>query len=57
MGIAHLSKNYLLRLYEILEIVTYQNQKALLNKRSELFCYFCYANKPFLENCTGHEFR
>ena len=35
---SNISKKCLLCLYEKLEIVTYQNQKELLNKRSELFC-------------------
>ena len=28
-----------------LEILTYQNQRILLNNRSELLCKFCHANK------------
>ena len=42
---SNISKKCLLYLYEKLEIVTYQNQTELLNKRSELLCKCRYANK------------
>ena len=35
---SNISKKCLLCVYEKLEIVTYENQKQLLNKRSELLC-------------------
>ena len=54
---SNISKKCLLCLYEKLEIVTYQNQKELLNKRSELLCKFCHAYKFFLKNNTGNDFR
>ena len=50
-----ISKKYLLRLYENLEIVTYQNQKDFLNKRSELLRKCRHTNKFLLENYTGNE--
>ena len=50
-------KKCLLRLYQKLEIVTYQNQKELLNKRSELLCKCGHANKFLLKNYTGNDFR
>ena len=37
--------------------VTYQNQKELLNKRSELLCKCCHDNKFLLKNYTGNDFR
>ena len=52
-----ISKKCLLRLYQKLEIVTYQNQKELLNKRSELLCKCRRANKFLLKNYTGNDFR
>ena len=52
-----ISRKYLLYLYEKLEIVTYQNQKELLNERSELLCKCRRANKFLLKNCTGNDFR
>ena len=45
-----ISKKCLMCLYEKLEIVIYQNQKELLNKRSELLCKFHHANKFLLKN-------
>ena len=42
---SNISKKCLLCWYEKLKIVTYQNQKKLLNKRSELLCKSGYANK------------
>ena len=50
-------KKYLLCLYEKLEIVTYQNQKELFNKRSELLCKCRHANRFLLKNYTGNDFR
>ena len=47
---------YLLCLYEKLEIVTYQNQKEHLNKRSELLCKCRHASKFVLKNYTGNDF-
>ena len=54
---SNISKKCLLCLYEKLEIVTYQNQKELLNKRSELLCKCHHANKFLLKNYTGNDFR
>ena len=55
---SNISKKCLLCLYEKLEIVNYQNQKELLNKRSELLCNKCrHANKFLLKNYTGNDFR
>ena len=54
---ANILKKCLLCLYEKLEIVTYQNQQKILNKRSELLCKCCHANKFLLENYTGNGFR
>ena len=54
---SNISKKYLLYLYEKLEIVTYQNQKKLLNKRSELLCKRRFANKFLFKNYTGNYFR
>ena len=42
-----ISKKFLLCLYEKLEIVAYQNQKELLNKRYEFLCKCCHTNKFF----------
>ena len=53
----NISKEYLLGLYEKLETVTYQNQEELLNKRSELLCKCCHANKFLLKNYTSNDFR
>ena len=54
---SNISKKSLLCLYEKLEIVTLQNQKELLNKRSELLCKCSHANKFLLKNYTGNDFR
>ena len=54
---SNISKKCFLSLYEKLEIVTYQNQKELLNKRSEIICKCCHANMFFLKNYTGKDFR
>ena len=54
---SNISKKCLLCLYGKLEIVTYQNQKELLNKRSELLCKCRHANKYLLNNYTGSDFR
>ena len=53
---SNISKKCLLCLYQKLEIVIYQNQKELLNKRSELLCKCHHANKFHL-NYTGNGFR
>ena len=53
---SNISKKCLLCWYEKLEIVTYQNQKELLNKRCELLCICCYPNKFLLKNYTGNSF-
>ena len=42
---------------EKLEIVTYQNQKELFNKISELLHKRRHANKFLLKNYTGNDFR
>ena len=52
-----ISKKCLLRLYKKLKIVTYQHQKELLNKRSELLYKCRRANKLLLKNYTGNDFR
>ena len=52
-----ISKKCLLRLYEKLKIVTYQNQKKLFNKRSEFLCKCRHANKFLLKNYTENDFR
>ena len=49
---SNISKKCLLCLYEKLETFTYQNEKELLNKRSELVCKFRHANKFLLKNYT-----
>ena len=54
---SNISKKWLLGLYEKLEIITYQNQKELLNKRSELLCKCRYATKFLLKSYTGNDFR
>ena len=54
---SNISKKCLLCLYEKLEIVTYQNQKELFNKRSELLCKCRHANRFLLKNYTGNDFR
>ena len=51
-----ISKKCLLCWYEKLEIVTYQNQKELLNKRCELLCICFHPNKFLLKNYTGNSF-
>ena len=53
---SNISKKCLLCLYEKLEIVTYQNQKELLNKRSELLCKCRHANKFLLKNYIINDF-
>ena len=53
---SNISKKYLLCWYEKLEIVTNQNQKELLNKRSELLCKCRHVNKFHLKNYTGNDF-
>ena len=53
---SNISKKCLLCWYEKLEIVTYQNQKELLNKRCELLCICCHPNKFLLKNYTGNSF-
>ena len=42
---------------EALEIVTYQNQNELLNKRPLFLCKCCHGIKFFLKNYTSNEFR
>ena len=54
---SNISNKCPLCLYEKLEIVTYQKQKELLNKRSELLCKCRHANKFLLKNYTGNDFR
>ena len=53
---SNISKKCLLCWYEKLEIVTYQNQKELLNKRCELLCICCNPNMFLLKNHTGNDF-
>ena len=53
----NISKKCLLCWYEKLEIVTYQNQKELLNKRCEFLCICCHVNMFLLKNHTGNDFR
>ena len=52
-----ISNKCLLCLYEKLEIVTYQNQKELLNKRPELLCKYRHVSKFLLKNYNGNDFR
>ena len=47
---SNISKKCLLRLYEKLEIVTYQNQRELLNMGSELLCKCRHDSKSPLKN-------
>ena len=54
---SNISKKCLLCWYEKLEIVTYQNQKELLNKRCEFLCICCHVNMFLLKNHTGNDFR
>ena len=54
---SNISRKSLLCLYEKLEIVTYQNQKELLNKRTEILYKCCHANKLLLKNYTSNDFR
>ena len=54
---SNVSKKYLLCFYEKLKIPTYQNQKELLNKRSELLCKCRHASKFPLKNYTRNDFR
>ena len=51
---SNISKKCVLCLYEKLEIVTYQNQKEPLNKRSELLFKCRHTNKFLLKNYTGN---
>ena len=53
---SNIPKKCLLCLHEKLKIVTYQNQKKLLNKRSELLCKSCHVNNFPLKNYIGHDF-
>ena len=46
---SNISEKFPLCLYEKLEIVTYQNQKKLLSKWSELHCKCCHVNKLLLK--------
>ena len=43
-------KNFLLCIQEKLEIVNFEDQDHLLNKRSELISKFRHGNKYFLRN-------
>ena len=53
---SNISKKCLLCLYGKLELVTYQDQKELLNKRFELLCKCHHANKFYTGNdYTGKE--
>ena len=45
-----------LKLMWKLEIIEYQTQRELLNKRSKLFCKYCYAKKFLLKNYTNNDF-
>ena len=54
---SNILKKCILFWYEKLKIVTYQNQKELLNKRSELLCKCHRANKFFLTNYISSDFR
>ena len=54
---SNISNKCLLCLYEKLEIATYQNQKELLNKRSEILCKCRHDNKFFLKNYTSNDLR
>ena len=52
-----ISKKCLLSLYEKLEIVTYENQKELLNKGSKLLSKCGHVNKFLIKNYTRKDFR
>ena len=52
-----ISKKRLLCLYEKLEIVTYENQKELLNKGSKLLCKCRHVNRFFVKNYTHNDFK
>ena len=52
-----ISKKCLLYLYEKLQVVTYQNQEELLNKRSELLCISRHAKRFLLRNYNANDFR
>ena len=54
---SNISNKCPLCLYEKLQIVTYKNQKEVLNKRSELLCKCRHANKFLLKTYTGNDFR
>ena len=52
---SNISKEFLLRLHEKLEIVNFEDQDHLLNKRSELV-YICrHANKYLLHNYKAND--
>ena len=48
---------FVLKNTEKLETVTYQNQKKILSKISELLCKYRHANKFVIKNYTGYDFR
>ena len=54
---SNISKKSLWCLYEKREIVAYQNQKVLLNERSELLRKSRHANKFLLKKNTDNDFR
>ena len=54
---SNISNKCFLCLHEKLEIAFYQNQKELLNKRSELLCKCRHATKFLFKNYTGNDFR
>ena len=54
---SNISKKCLLFLNQKLEIITYQNQKEVLNKRTELLCKYLYVQNSFLKKCIGNDFR
>ena len=54
---SNISRKCFMYLYEKLAIITYQNQKELLNKTSELFCKCRHANKFLIKNYSGNDFR
>ena len=55
LSYSNISKKYLLCLHEKLEIVNFEDQDHLLNKRSELISKCSYANKYLLRNQKAND--
>ena len=52
---SHILKNFLLCIQEKLEIVNFEDQDHLLNKRSELISKCRHGNKYFLRNNKAND--